>query len=163
MAGSRTRRLVRLVGTAAIGVVMVGCYTLRPAKGTQPLVGSQIALDINDAGRAALGGSLGPEVSQIEGRLSQHDSGEYVVAVSMIHLLRGGEQVWSGEKVHVKAEHVSSVYERELSKSRSAVMGALGAGALVYMVTRAIVGSLQGDAAKFPSDTGQSFRRYVRP
>ena len=142
---------------------MVGCYTLRPAMGTQPLLGSQIALDINDAGRAALGGSLGPEVSQIEGRLSQHDSSEYVVAVSMIHLLRGGEQVWSGEKVRVKAEHVSSVYERELSKSRSAVMGALGAGALVYMVTRAIVGSLQGDDAKFPSDTGQSFRRYVRP
>ena len=164
MAGSRTRRLVRLVGSVVVGVSVTGCYTLNPVTGAAPTNGTQIALDVTDAGRAALGGALGPEVAQIEGRLFSRDSAEFVVSVSTVHLLRGGEQVWSGEKVHVRAEHVSRVYERELSRSRSVVLSALGAGALVYLVTRSILGAGQSEVGKLPSDTSHSFgRRFARP
>jgi hypothetical protein len=34
-----------------------------------PAVGEKVAFDVNDAGRVALGGSLGPEIAQIEGRV----------------------------------------------------------------------------------------------
>ena len=73
----------------------MGCFTLKPVTG-QPLpLGTVVSLSINDAGRAVLSGTMGPEISDIEGRLVQKDSAEYVLAVSLVKLMRGGEQVWS--------------------------------------------------------------------
>ena len=63
-----------------------------PMIGVVPELGREIAMDMNDAGRLAVGTSMGQEIAQVEGRLVSKDSGEYTVAVSMVHLLRGGEQ-----------------------------------------------------------------------
>jgi hypothetical protein len=105
---------------------------------------------------------MGPEISQIEGQLLGKDGGEYLVAVSAIKLVRGGEQSWSGEKVHIKSEYVSSVYERRFSTGRSLALGAVGAGAIAFFVTRSIVGS--GDPAdpQIPGDTANT-QRIPRP
>ena len=62
-----------------IAVPLVGCYTLQPTGGPVPQPGTVIGLDINDAGRVALGGSMGPEIGQVEGRLVQRDNSEFVV------------------------------------------------------------------------------------
>ena len=123
----------------------------------QPGVG--IGLDISDAGRVALGGSMGPEIEQIEGRLIQFDNNEYVVGVTSLHLLRGGEQVWHGEQVHVKKEYVTSVYERRFSTARSAALAAAGIGAVAYIATRAIAGSGSIDQPITPPESGHTSRR----
>lgn len=123
-----------------------------------PEVGTRIALDVNDAGRVALGGSMGPEIGQIEGRLVQRDSEEYLVAVSLIHLVRGGEQNWSGEPVRVKSEYVTSVYERRFDRGRTIALGAAGVGSVVYLVTRSILGAGSGDHPRPPGDSLPSLR-----
>jgi hypothetical protein len=69
----------------------------------------------------ALGGSLGPEISQIEGRVLERADGEYVLAVSNVRLLRGGEQVWAGEHVRIKSDYVTSTYARRFSRQRTLV------------------------------------------
>ena len=71
-----------VAGVLTLGASLAGCYTLQPARGATPVVGEKVAFDVNDAGRVALGGSLGPEIAQIEGRVVGHDSGEYVLAVN---------------------------------------------------------------------------------
>ena len=86
-------RWLRVVG---LPILTVSCYTLQPTGGPVPELGTIIGLDLNDAGRAALGGSMGPEIGQVEGRLIQKDTGQYLVAVTTLHLLRGGEQVRPG-------------------------------------------------------------------
>ena len=138
---------------------LVGCYELQPARGTAPEPGTIIGLDINDVGRVALGGSMGPEILQVEGRLIQSDNTEYVVGVSSLHLLQGGEQVWHGEQVHVKKEYVTSVYERRFSASRSAALAAAGIGAVAYIASRAIAGSGSIDQPITPPDSGHTSRR----
>src|SRR6516165_8934241 len=107
------------MSAAAASVFLVGCYTLQPTGGTVPQPGTLMAFDINDAGRVALGGSMGPEISQIEGRLAGREGADYLVSVTDVHLLRGGDQVWHGETVTLKAEYVSSLYERRFSAARS--------------------------------------------
>jgi hypothetical protein len=122
-----------------------------------------MALDVNDAGRVALGGSMGPEISQIEGQLLGKENGDYVMSVSSIKLVRGGEQAWSGEKVRIKSEFVSSFYERRLSRGRTFALGAVGVGALAYLVTRSLtVGSQPGDTQQ-PGDSSQTTRIPVVP
>src|SRR5687767_9761792 len=102
----------RLAGVVVCTLLVTGCYTLQPVRGGVPPVGSHVAFDVNDAGRVALGGTMGPEIAQVEGRLLNNGTEDYLIAVSTVRLLRGGEQVWAGEQVRIKTEYVGSAYER---------------------------------------------------
>ena len=135
-----------------MGLTLEGCYTLQPARGVTPDIGEKVAFDVNDTGRAALGGSMGPEIGQIEGRLLQRDTAQYVVAVSAIHLLRGGTQTWSGETVKINPAFVDKTYTRHFAAGRTIALSALGAGAVAFLVTRSLTGG--GDREdKIPGDT----------
>jgi hypothetical protein len=148
----------RFIGLASTLTLLAGCYTMQPARGTVSDVGTRMALDVNDAGRVALGGSMGPEISQIEGQLLGKEAGDYVVKVSAIKLLRGGEQSWSGEKVHIKSEYVSSVYERRFSMGRTLALGAVGAGAIAYLVTRTLKTDPETADQPTPGDSSNTTR-----
>ena len=106
-----------------------------------PEIGKAVAFDVNDIGRVALGGSMGPEIAQIEGRLLSRENAEYLVAVSSVRTLRGGEQVWRGEPVHIRPEYVGTAYERQFSRGRTLTLGAVGMGAFAYLLTRSLTGS----------------------
>lgn len=134
----------------------MGCYTLQPTRGAQPNVGEKIAFDVNDAGRVALGGSLGPEISQIEGRVLGSENGEYVLAVSNIRLLRGGEQVWTGEHVRIKPDYVGTTYERKLSRPRTVGAAAVGVGLVALFVTQSVKGGGSEKDTNVPTDTAQT-------
>jgi hypothetical protein len=151
--------MTRLIGVATLGVVLASCYTLRPAKGAAPDVGTRVAFDVNDAGRVALGGSMGPEISQIEGRLISNENGDYLVAVSSIRLLGGETQVWRGEQVRIRPEYVRSVYERRFSTGRSVALGATVVGSFAaYLVTRALTTSGSDNPGGTPGDTATTQR-----
>jgi len=124
-----------------------------------PELGSVIGLDINDAGRVVLGGAMGPEIGQVEGRLVRRDTSEFVVGVLAVRLLRGGEQVWHGETVHVKREHVNSIYERRFSKTRTIIAGAVGVGVIAILGSKSLRGVFTPDDPKGPGDTLQAQRR----
>jgi hypothetical protein len=151
-------RRLRVVG---LSVFSVGCYTLQPTGGPVPQLGTTIGLDLNDAGRAALGGSMGPEIGQVEGRLIQKDTSQYLVAVTALHLLRGGDQVWHGETVQIKSGYVSSVYERKFSPVRSVALAAAGVGAVAIIATRGLIGlgNSSSPGGPSPGDTAHTQRR----
>ena len=126
---------------AVVAVTLAGCYTLKPAGGVPPAVGERVAFDVNDAGRVALGGTMGPEIAQVEGTLLDKDSTSYLMAVENVRTIRGGEQPWSREQVRLKTEYLSYAYERRFSIGRSLVMGAIGAGGVgAFFLTRSLFG-----------------------
>jgi hypothetical protein len=126
-----------LVATA-LCFVLTGCYVLQPVGTVAPDVGKRVALDVNDVGRVALGGSMGPEIDQVEGRLLQRDNSEYVLAVDAVRLLRGGEQRWNGESVHIKNEYVSAIQQRTFSPGRTIALSAVGIAAVAWMARRSL-------------------------
>ena len=143
-----------------LGVLLAGCYSLQNTRGA-PEVGTKVALDVNDAGRVALGGALGPEIAQVEGQLVRKDSAGYLLAVSNIRLLRGGEQVWNGEQVHVNPDFVGSTYERRFSLGRSIGFGVVGIGGFAaFMAGRSLLGGGTKDNQP-PIDTANT--RLGRP
>ena len=162
-AGNQSVRLNRWAAVVAICVLSAGCYTLEPA-GISPELGSKVAFDVNDAGRVALGGTMGPEIAQIEGRLLSKDGngGDYLIAVSVVRLLRGGEQVWRGEQVHIKPDYVSTIYLRRYSPGRTIALSAVGVAAVAAIAGASILGSGGLDPEKQPIDTAVS-RRVPRP
>ena len=134
-----------------------GCYTLQLTHGDIPAPGSDVAFDVNDMGRVALGGAMGPEIAQIEGRLVSKEGGDYLVAVTAIHLLRGGEQVWTGEQVRLKPEYVGSSYQKQFSKGRTITMSAVALAGFVFLATRGLVGGGAQEPTT-PGSSGSSIR-----
>ena len=134
-----------------------GCYTMQPTHGDIPGPGSEVAFDVNDVGRVALGGTMGPEIAQVEGRLISKEGGEYLLAVTSIHLLRGGDQVWTGEQVRLKPEYVGSSYEKQFSKGRTITVGAVALAGFVFLATRKLIGSGSEDPT-LPGTPGSSTR-----
>jgi hypothetical protein len=132
----------------------MGCYTLQPLGGGPPPVGTSVTLDVTDRGRVALGGSMGPEIAQIDGRLIGTDSGGYVVAVSSVRYLRGGSQPWRGEQVRIRTEDVGRAYERRFSRTRSLAIGAAIVGGVVaFLGGQALLGLGEGGDGDPPDDT----------
>lgn len=115
-------------------LVLTGCYTLRPV-GATPREGTRVALDLNDAGRVAMAERIGPEILQLEGRLLSVENGDYTMAVKAVRYVRGGEQIWAGERVRIQASHVSTTWERRFSPGRTALLaaGTVGAVAAVFI------------------------------
>lgn len=127
---------------AATGLLLVGCYTLQPIRSAKPVAGTRVALDINDAGRVALGGSMGPEIAQVEGRLLESSNGDYHIAVSAVRLLRGSEQIWTGEEVRISSDYIGTTYERRFSRGRTIALSAVTVGALTaFALSRDLIGS----------------------
>jgi hypothetical protein len=144
--------MILTIGTLALSALTMGCYTLQPMVGVTPELGVRVAFNINDAGRVGLGGAMGPEIDQIEGRLMERSPEEYLVAVEGVRLLRGGYQVWKGERVRVSSSFVSTSYVRRFSKTRSAILGTVIAGGfLAFMASRGLIGL--GDPSDPPTDT----------
>jgi hypothetical protein len=102
---------------------------------------------------------MGPEIARVEGRLMSSDATEFVVGILSVQLLRGGEQVWHGEEVHVKREYVSSIYERRFSKTRTIVAGAVGAGIIAVLASKSLLGVFTPEEGPAPGDTLQATRR----
>jgi hypothetical protein len=95
--------------------------------------------------------------------VTRDESSEYELAVSLVHLLRGGEQGWAGERVRIRKEHVTRVYEKQLSKGRTVAASTVGVGIVAFFVSRKILGSGLGDVGRLPGDTSDSQRRPPRP
>jgi hypothetical protein len=143
---------------ATIMVCSSGCYSLERINGSSPAPGTRIALDVTDAGRVALGGSMGPEIDRVEGRLIERTNGEYLLGVTSVSLLRGGVQTWKGEQVVLKPEFVSTVYERRLDKARTGLLAAASVGGVVAIASQNLLTSGTEDSQQDP-DTLHTNRR----
>jgi hypothetical protein len=119
-----------------------GCYEYRPLYGTTPVPGQDVALDLSDQGRAALGEQLGGGVLRVEGTLHEIQDGQYVVGVGHVTTVGGGSATWDGEQVKIPVADVSQVGLRSLSRTRTALIaGAAAVGVVLFIVTRSFSGS----------------------
>lgn len=131
--------------------VLAGCYALQPVSTPVPQQGTRVAFDVNDAGRVALGGSMGPAIEQVEGNLLEAESDAYLLSVTAVRLLDGGEQRWAGEAVRIKREYINNTYVRKFSPGRTVAVSAAGIAAVVAIATASLS---PGGTIEVPIDTG---------
>ena len=132
------RRVALVVGAAQL---FGGCYTYVPLN-SSPLVGSDVAVDISDAGRVALGDRLGPGVTRLEGRVAEQTPDELVLTVKSVSQVNVGRSRWSGESIRLRRDYVARSEQRQLSRGRTAAaVGAAVLGVVAGFVTRSLIGS----------------------
>lgn len=158
-------RLTRGTGFLALAALLTGCSKLEPVQGPAPVPGTQMAYDINDVGRVALGGAMGPEIARVEGQLLGTEDGTYLVSVSGINFLRGGFQSWSGEMVRLRPEYIGNQYKRKVSTGRSIAMGTIAVGGFAaFMLGRSLAADgNEGDDGGNEQKPPEQQTRRIRP
>ena len=124
---------------AALSALLItgACYNNQPMA-TTPTPGTRLALAINDSGRVALGGSMGPEIRLVEGHLLSKQDKEYVLSVTGVNYLNGTFQKWEGETVRINSNVVSGVMERRFSKGKTVAFVAAATVVATVLAPRAI-------------------------
>jgi hypothetical protein len=151
-----------MITVAGIGLLTTSCYNLQPTSVAVPQPGTRIAFAINDVGRVALGGSMGPELRRVEGAFQSKNGDDYLVNVSGVQLLQGGFQSWAGESVRINSSYVSAVYERKFSKAKTA-LAVGGMAVATVMFSSKGVRSFLDPREETPPDTFLTRRGRVPP
>ncbi len=141
-------RFVRAGALLVISGFSSGCYTAVPFTST-PVAGQVLVMDLNDNGRVALGPSIGPAATQVEGTLDTRTDSAYVVKVQSVVYMNGSSNRWTNEPLTIRTDLVRELRERKFSRSRTAMLAAGTVGVVVaFIATRAILGSGTPDTSK---------------
>ena len=156
--------MVRRAAMAAVASAFGGCYAQTPLTAF-PAPATRILAELNDAGRLGMAEQVGPSVTSIEGVLdSARMDSAFTVHVMYVSFINGTVARWSGEPVTLRPEFVGTLYERHLSRGRTAVLaGGLVAAATVFAVTRGLGVLGGGSDAPAPGGNGNSNSRWVHP
>lgn len=115
-----------------IFVVVGACYRYVPAGDRAAVSGTQIEVELTDAGVVDLARLLGPNTTMIRGRLRSAESDTMHLAVSSITKRRGDEEFWSGEALAIPRSDVAAVRVRRVSATRTTLLAAgVAAGSLL--------------------------------
>lgn len=133
-------------------VLFGGCYSYSRVAGT-PAVGSDIEVELTDAGAADLARLVGPNVVSIRGRVNELEPDTVRLAVESVMKRSGVDEYWSKEPLAVSRGSIASVATRKFSASRS-VMLALTAIGGAFIVRAAIETAVDGGTDK-PRPPGQ--------
>lgn len=114
-----------------------GCYTHRPV--VTPAPGTWINAHLSEGGSDSLRGVLGPEVTEVNGRVVAAGSDTLRVSVMSVVNQRGIPSSWRGELVPLPRTQVSSIGQRRLAPGSTALLGAGLVGAL-YLLYRVMGG-----------------------
>ena len=141
----RRCRFARRAQAAAAIVLLLpsvaGCYRYVPVTATGPVAGTEIAVGINDQGRVALAGQVGPGAHRLRGRLTQATDSLFVISLTSVEYLGAPVAArWAGEALSVSRQYVSDIGERRLSRTRSWLTAGVVVALAVAVSTIAIVG-----------------------
>lgn len=140
---SPTYRNARTARGCALGFLLgvsSGCYVYPPVVTTLS-PGAELRLDLNDRGRAGLGGLIGPSAVNVEGVLRSLPDTAYVLGVTSVTYSSGQANKWNGEPLTVSKDFVVNTTQRTFSKGRTWLTAAgMVAGVAVLIATRDLFG-----------------------
>ena len=115
--------------------------------------GQVLVMDLNDNGRVALGPSIGPAATRIEGLLDSRTDSAYVVKVSSVVYMNGSNNRWTNEPLTIRSDLVRELRERKFSRSRSMLLAAgIVGGTVAFIASRGLLGFGTPNTDKGPGD-----------
>jgi hypothetical protein len=112
------------------GIALVGCFGYYQPT-TTDLEGRRVQVSLTDAGSVALAPRLGRNVADVEGTVAADSANAYILSVLGTKRRDGQESDWSGERVAIPRDIVSTVRERRFSRSRTTLFTVLTAAFLI--------------------------------
>lgn len=133
-------------------VLLSGCYSYSRVA-APPAVGTDIEVELTDAGAADLARLVGPNVVSIRGRVNELEPDTVHLAVESVMKRSGVDEYWSKEPLAVSRGSIASVATRKFSAGRSAMLALTAIGGS-FIIRAAIEAAVGGDGDK-PRPPGQ--------
>lgn len=115
-------------------VLFGGCYSYSRVAGPPP-VGSDIEVELTDAGAADLARLVGPNVVSIRGRVNELEPDTVHLAVESVMKRSGVDEYWSKEPLAVSRGNIASFATRKFSAGRSALLALTAIGGALIVRT----------------------------
>ena len=122
----------RLVAGGVLCAALTGCYAYIPLVQPEPVVGSQIATELTNAGTDTLARAVGPGISSLRGRVLANSDSGLVLSIRAVTARNGEETFWKGEVLQIPKISVSRIEQRQFSLGRSLVLAGGAIGAAVF-------------------------------
>ncbi len=117
-----------------------GCYTTRPVAAPGPEAGSRISAHLSRSGADSLSRLLGPDITEVNGKVVDAGSDTLRVSVLSVTNGRGIPSSWRGELVPLPRTQLDYVGQRRLAAGGTVILGATLMGGL-YLLYRLLGGS----------------------
>lgn len=145
----RGRTALLLIGVLSLNA----CYSTRPVAGP-PAPETRLVVDLNDRGRVAYGERIGSSVREVEGIVESASDSAYVLRISTVRYLNGRTDKWAGERFSFAPANLANVRQREFSRSRTTVLGAVLAAALTAAILAVSLVGSSTDGSRGPPGGG---------
>ena len=113
--------------SAALTLVLTGCYVSVPVESTVPRAGSEVEVRLTDTGRSSLREIVGPGAATVRGHFRESPKDSLQLSVLGVTRLNGQEDFWRGEPVGLSRSDIAVLSERRLSKPKTGAVLALSA------------------------------------
>lgn len=143
--------MTRIFPLAAL-FLLGGCYSYSRVA-APPEVGTDIEVELTDAGSADLARLVGPNVVSIRGRVNELETDTVHLAVESVMKRSGVDEYWTKESLAVPRGNIASIGTRKFSAGRSALLALTTIGG-AFIVRTAIEAAVNGDTDK-PRPPGQ--------
>ncbi|MEO7964178.1 MAG: hypothetical protein ABIT38_09760 [Gemmatimonadaceae bacterium] len=121
------------------------CYQYHPLPSDLHSAAPDVRISLTDRGSVELASLIGPQITKVEGNLTEAGDTAFVVHVSRVVNRSGYSTPWSGESLRIPRDYASSIERKELSQSRSWLVGGLSLAAVALIgLTVSLTGSTTG-------------------
>jgi hypothetical protein len=127
----RPDTLIRRIATLGLGVcgtLSSGCFRYAPVDSPSPPLGTEVRLELTDAGAVSLGPLVGNRVELVDGRVVSVADTALTMVVTATTDRTGVETPWRGERVVFPRSALAGIHRRTLDRKRSYMVGGITAG-----------------------------------
>ena len=138
----------------AVSFFVAACSTYAPTSLAAAPASGTVRLSLTDAARSENFGSLGSQVTSVEGDVRSVSDSAVTVAVSEIGRVAADNQAYHGEMVTIPTRYIGQVEQKRIQVARSLVVAGAVLGAVVWIGSQAGHGSVSSRRPPGPPPPG---------
>ena len=138
----------------AISFLVGACSTYAPTSLAAAPTSGTVRFDLTDAAHSESFGSLGSQVTSVEGKVRSTSDSAVTIAVSEVGRVAADNQAYHGDMITIPTRYIGRVEQKRTQVGRSLLVAGAVVGAVVWIGTQAGHGSVSSRRPPGPPPPG---------
>jgi hypothetical protein len=138
----------------AISFLVGACSTYAPTSLAAAPTSGTVRFDLTDAAHSESFGSLGTQVTSVEGRVRSTSDSAVTIAVSEVGRVAADNQAYQGDMITIPTRYIGRVEQKRTQVGRSLLVAGAVLGAVVWIGSQAGHGSVSSRRPPGPPPPG---------
>jgi hypothetical protein len=138
----------------AITFLVGACSTYAPTSLAAAPTGGTVRFDLTDAAHSESFGSLGSQVTSVEGKVRSTSDSAVTISVSEVGRVAADNQAYQGDMITIPTRYIGRVEQKRTQVGRSLLVAGAVLGAVVWIGSQAGHGSVSSRRPPGPPPPG---------